>query len=102
MKTKGFSLVEILVALLLISSGSIIFLKQHLQIHQLQKKLWLRAVGLVFLNNVSERGFAHLPLIEPELPLRLKTQSNYPFLSIDIHLCEQIINCQFHRNMVVY
>ncbi len=54
--TQGFSLTEVLVSLLLITSTSLALLKQILHVHQLFNQTHTRAVALLQLDNTFEHA----------------------------------------------
>lgn len=52
---RGFSFMEVLVCMALISGSSLWMLKQHRQVHQTVKTLCLAADTLMLQDNVRER-----------------------------------------------
>lgn len=60
--SSGFSLTEVLVSLLLVTSSSLALLTQHWHVHQLLNQLNTHVSGLIQLDNRSERLQAGLGL----------------------------------------
>ena len=60
--SSGFSLTEVLVSLLLVTSSSLALLTQQWHVHQLLNQLSTRVNGLIQLDNRSERLQAGLGL----------------------------------------
>ena len=60
---RGFSLTEVLVSLLLVTSTSLALLKQQWHTHQLFNQIYLHANALSLLDNASEQFQATLSLV---------------------------------------
>jgi prepilin-type N-terminal cleavage/methylation domain-containing protein len=65
---QGFSLTEVLVALLLVTTTSLTLLHQQWQASQFFNQALLRSLALVQLDNNSERIVAEQPLAKVEKP----------------------------------
>lgn len=53
---KGFSLVEVVISLLLITSTSVLLLRQHWQLSQLLNQLLVKSAALVQTDNDYEKS----------------------------------------------
>lgn len=67
---QGFSLAEVLVALLLVTTTSLALLQQQWQTNQLFNQALLRSLALTQLDNNSERMVARQPLANVKEPFR--------------------------------
>ena len=69
---QGFSLTEVLVSLLLMTSTSLALFKQQWQVSQLFNQIHTRASALSQLDNAAERLHAGLGLATTVLPFKLR------------------------------
>ncbi|WED42044.1 hypothetical protein [Legionella cardiaca] len=73
MKTShGFSVMELLVTLLLVTSISLTVLQQQLQIKQLLHRALQRSLAATLLDNNSERALGRQPLLLTHDPFQFK------------------------------
>lgn len=68
---QGFSLTEVLVSLLLMTTTSLALLKQQWQVSQLFNQIHTRASALSQLDNVSERLHGGFDPVPPVMPFKL-------------------------------
>ncbi|KTD25786.1 Tfp pilus assembly protein PilV [Legionella lansingensis] len=71
MKIQGFSFLEVLVSLILVTSVSLALLQQQLQVSQFLQRALQRAFASTLLDNNSERVLARQPLAKPQNPYEL-------------------------------
>lgn len=83
MKTQGFSLYEVFIAILLVASLSHLLLKQQWQARQMLNSGLLHLRSLFLLNNVAEGYLAHVrhPV---DSPWTLKTSMNNSRVSLSL------------------
>ena len=81
---QGFSLTEVLVSLLLITSTSLALLKQQWQVSQLFNQARLRTEALSQLDNASERGLAGSSALVAVKPFQLDVTQDDSSISLQI------------------
>lgn len=83
-KKRGFSLVEVLVSLLLLSTVALGVLQQQWQMNRLMNHALLYSTALNHLNNGSERVYAKQSLNPISKPFKLKSLPQGQSVSIEI------------------
>jgi prepilin peptidase dependent protein C len=96
---KGFSLVEVLASLLLVTTLALSLLQQQWQSKQLLNQLILRAQGSHFLDQFEESLRAHVkqPLLQ-SWPFRVAVKQRNKVLLLQLYLVQkkEIITRQYH------
>ncbi|STY29672.1 Tfp pilus assembly protein PilV [Legionella wadsworthii] len=79
MKQKGFSLTEVLVSLLLVTTLTLGLLQQQRQSEQILKQLIIKTQGLLILNQIEETliaGARKIPQVSSTYHLKVQNQNN--------------------------
>lgn len=84
-KSTGFSLTEVLVSLLLVSTIILALLRQQWQIAQWINQLNLQFDGMIYLDNQSERQSRHLPLTPAAKPFQLSHKVQREGYELDLY-----------------
>ncbi|KTC81544.1 prepilin-type N-terminal cleavage/methylation domain-containing protein [Legionella brunensis] len=80
----GFSLIELLITLLLVTVISFALLQQQWQINQLFYRAVQRSFAMILLDNNSERLLAHQPLIDTQEPFTFKQTPTSKGITLEI------------------
>ncbi len=99
-KWRGFTLIEVLVAIVLVSTLSIALLKQQWQLGTLFYQAQMRADVARELTNNCERVLANQPLLNPKSPFHLEKRNFRQGLELKIHWIYQLTNNKLQRFIV--
>ncbi|MDI9817604.1 MULTISPECIES: prepilin-type N-terminal cleavage/methylation domain-containing protein [unclassified Legionella] len=101
---QGFSLTEVLIALLLISGTSLALLKQQSQVKQLLQDVLQRTLALILVDNNAERILAHQPLGKVQNPFEIEKKSDNQHVLVNISwgmsLSKDATCCRLQRKLL--